>query len=70
MATKTAKKWKLGDEAEVRLGATVWRALVVEDRGHLGVGGRRLWRVQLLAEAQDPPLFVEVPEEDMEVPPR
>jgi hypothetical protein len=70
MATLARNRLKVGDEVNVRLGETVWRARIVEDRGAIGVKGRRLLRVRLLVEPEDVPQFVEVPESDIEPPPR
>lgn len=40
---------------------------VVEDRSHIGVGGRRLVRVRLESEAGAEPMFIELPDEALTV---
>lgn len=40
-------------------------ATVVEDRGPIGVGGRRLVRVRVALDAASDPLDFEVPAEDL-----
>ncbi|MHB1539061.1 MAG: hypothetical protein ACYCUM_11325 [Solirubrobacteraceae bacterium] len=51
--TATAKQNRKGRPVEVgsivgvRMGATIKRARVIEDRGNIGVGGRRIVRVEL-----------------------
>lgn len=48
---------KVGAIVGVRMGAVVKRARVIEDRGNIGVGGRRIVRVEI-----DPdPAFEEEP---------
>jgi hypothetical protein len=70
MPVSTRKHMRVGDEVHVRLGPTLWRARIIENRGPIGVGGRRLYRVQLSGEPDESPQFVEVPEEDIQVPAR
>lgn len=52
----------VGDLVLVGFGSTQARARVVEDRGPIGVGGRRLLRVEIMTEE---PLTYEVPAEDL-----
>lgn len=40
---------------------------VVEDRGHIGVGGRRLVRVRVEIELDAEPMFIELPDEALMV---
>ncbi len=40
---------------------------VVEDRGHIGVGGRRLVRVRVEIEGSAEPMFIELPDEALTV---
>ena len=68
MPRLTKKKLRIGDLVSVRLGTTIWRARLVEDRGHIGVKGRQLFRLQLLSDQDEVPMFVEVPEDRIEVP--
>lgn len=37
---------KVGDHVTVQVGLAFYSAEVVEDRGHIGVHGRRIWRVR------------------------
>ena len=54
---------KVGQQVIVRMAAETVRGVITEDRGTIGAGGRRLWRVRLVApaSAQEPPLELEVP---------
>jgi hypothetical protein len=54
---------KVGQQVIVRMAAEAVRGVITEDRGTIGAGGRRLWRVRLAAplSAQEPPLELEVP---------
>jgi hypothetical protein len=47
---------KVGAFVGVRMGAEIKRARVIEDRGNIGVGGRRLVRLEL---EQDPTYDIE-----------
>ena len=47
--SKTKPVFKVGDHVAVRYGAHKVPAVVVHDYGALGVGGRRILRVRLLA---------------------
>jgi hypothetical protein len=38
---------------------------IVEDRGPIGVGGRRLFRIEFSLDAYTPPLAIELPAEDI-----
>jgi hypothetical protein len=54
---------KVGQQVTVRMAGETVHAVITEDRGTIGAGGRRLWRVRLAgaASAQEPPLELEVP---------
>lgn len=41
-------EFRVGDLVRIRLAGTIYTARVVEDRGRIGVGGRRLLRIELL----------------------
>jgi len=56
-----------GDAVLVRFGVDRVPATVLEDRGLLGVGGRRIYRVRVTFEE---PLDFEAPEEDVAPGPR
>ena len=42
-----------GDVVNFTLGAMMIHARVIEDRGHIGVGGRQLVRIEVLGEDDD-----------------
>jgi hypothetical protein len=71
MARERSSKHKhplVGDEVGVRVGRNIRRARIIEDRGNLGVGGRRLVRV-VIEEAEDAAadgVEFELPEERLE----
>ena len=46
--SRTRTDFKIGDRVKFLFGVRQVRALVVEDMGPIGVGGRRLLRVRLL----------------------
>lgn len=56
--------FKVGDRVRVRYGLRSPLGTIVEDRGFLGSGGRRLFRVKL---EFDPPnvTFTELPEDEL-----
>jgi hypothetical protein len=57
-------RFKVGDRVSLRLGLQNSLGTIIEDRGFLGSGGRRLYRVKV---DFDPPnvTFIELPEEDL-----
>ncbi len=59
-----APAFKIGDRVIVRFGPGTSCGTVVEDRGLIGAGGRRLYRVKV---DFDPPnvTFTELPEDDL-----
>ena len=59
MSTRT--RFAVGDLAVVELPAGASEVRVIEDRGPLGIGGRRLVRVEVLE--GDVPISFELPEE-------
>ncbi len=63
MPATTKNKPQVGDEVNVRLGETIWRVRIIEDRGNIGVGARRILRVKPLSTDADPQDTFEVPEE-------
>jgi hypothetical protein len=56
--------FKIGDRVSVQLGSRTSPGTIVEDRGLLGFGGRRLFRVKV---DFDPPnvTFIEMPEDEL-----
>lgn len=65
--TQQHRRLRTGDAVLVRIGTRKVTGTVVEDRGALGVGGRRLYRVQVDMEE---PLVFELPAQDLELNPR
>jgi hypothetical protein len=55
---------RVGDRVWLRLGARRVRAEVIEDRGLIGVAGRRLLRIRQSGSGDDPPRVYEVPAEE------
>jgi hypothetical protein len=66
-ATKRKKaprlRFRLGDRVEYYIGPQRWRAEVVEDRGKLGFGGRRIYRIRTLSRSPGAERTVEMPED-------
>jgi hypothetical protein len=67
MAKKSAKGIKVGSRVAWQTPYTRYEAVVTEDRGNLGVNGRRIWRVRTLATYPDPRLDLELPEAELEL---
>jgi hypothetical protein len=67
-ATISRKKTlRVGAQVSLRFGRRSVRGTLIEDRGLLGVGGRRLWRVRLQMSDVAEPIEIEVPESDLSV---
>ncbi len=58
---------RVGDRVVIATHPSTPLAKVIEDRGNLGVGGRRLVRIRLLPEEHDPEddVELEIAEEDL-----
>jgi hypothetical protein len=54
-----------GDRVQMLWGVTPVEAVVIEDRGNLGVGGRRFYRVRLRLDDITDPIETERPAEDL-----
>lgn len=65
--TSRKKTLRVGTRVSLRFGRRSVRGTIIEDRGPLGVGGRRLWRVRLQMSDVSEPIEVEVPESDLSV---
>jgi len=59
-------RFKEGDRVAVPLGARMVDGEVIEDRGPIGVNGRRLFRVRLAQDGDESDREFEVPEEDLQ----
>ena len=62
---RSSRPIKVGDRVTVRAVVGRVAAVVVEDRGHLGVGGRRILRVRRTGPTDLEWPEYEVPEEDV-----
>jgi hypothetical protein len=62
---RSMAKHSIGDRVRVPFGAQKVDAVIVEDRGAIGTGGRRLFAVQIPADPAEP-VLIEVPESDIE----
>jgi len=69
MATPTLKNGipEVGAKVTLKFGGREVNAIVIEDRGPLGIGGRRILRVQLELEDGDEPIEFELPATDVQV---
>jgi hypothetical protein len=67
MAKSLRKKnnWKVGDYAMAQLGARKVKVRIVEDRGMIGVGGRRILRVERRGGEEMPSQTYEMPAEEL-----
>lgn len=62
---RKARQPRVGAVVEVDVGAG-WRSgTVVEDRGPIGVGGRRLFRVRVQLDRAAEPIYLEVPLDEL-----
>lgn len=59
-------KFRVGDKVAFTFGTRRVKGVIVEDRGPLGVGGRRIYGVRLDMDPYDP-MFFELPEEELEL---
>jgi hypothetical protein len=53
MATRKSKPASVGDRVTFRVGAVRLRGKVIEDRGSIGVSGRRLLRIRVSKEGEE-----------------
>lgn len=67
---KRSHAFRVGAKVHVPFGATRRTALVVEERGAIGVGGRRIYRVRLVGPTDELDSTFEVPAEQMSLIPR
>ncbi|MEX2215777.1 MAG: hypothetical protein WD768_16820 [Phycisphaeraceae bacterium] len=61
---------RVGERVHVQVGPTKRTVEIVEDRGLIGVGGRRIYRVRLVDQAEDLQSTFEVPAAQVSVIPR
>lgn len=65
MPTKTKKRLKVGDKVFVRFDDREIAGKVTEDRGPIGVGGRRLYGILLKMDGEE--TYFEAPLEELRV---
>lgn len=63
---KTKDRYAVGSPITFMLGAAEWHGVILEDRGPIGSGGRRMLRVSADVEASDPMVF-EIAAENVQV---
>jgi hypothetical protein len=56
--------FRVGDRVKFRFGIDDVEGVVVEDRGILGAGGRRLYRITVTIEPSEP-FFIEMPADQL-----
>jgi hypothetical protein len=68
MANKTAEHglFHVGDRVRFVFGLAETAGTIVEDRGAIGVGGRRLYGVRF-AFSEGDPMYIELPESDLKL---
>jgi hypothetical protein len=63
--TRKKRKLRVGDRVSIQRGTRTVRATIIGDRGHIGVGGRRLLRIKHDSSDTSEPAMFEVPEADL-----
>lgn len=56
---------KVGDAVTARYGMYTVRGTVIEDRGNVGMGGRRMFRIHVDVGGDAEPLDFEIPADDI-----
>jgi hypothetical protein len=64
-ASKPKPRFHVGDWVQIPFGTAPLRGEVIEDRGAIGVGGRRLFRVSIPIPPAEP-MLAEFPEDEIE----
>lgn len=66
--SRQLRELRTGDEVSFEFGGTTFVARVVEDRGHIGVGGRQLVRIEIESPHMgDEPKQFNMPAEELEL---
>ena len=60
------KRFRVGDQVRFLFGVSKVEGTIVEDRGPIGVGGRRLYRIRFQFAADEEPMHIELPAVDIE----
>ncbi len=58
------RKLRVGDRVRFQFGIETVEGVIVEDRGLLGVGGRRIWAIEFPFNLGEPGV-IELPEKDI-----
>jgi hypothetical protein len=69
-AAREPGPFREGDRVRLLWGVTPVEGVIVEDRGNLGAGGRRLYRVRVQLDEYTEPFETSVPAEDLTLRPR
>ncbi|MBI5493952.1 MAG: hypothetical protein HY904_02935 [Deltaproteobacteria bacterium] len=62
MSRRHPPAFSLGQDVMLDMAPYIAKVKIIEDRGPIGVGGRRLWRVRLDPGPDYEPMELEVPE--------
>jgi len=69
MSSKTSfdRRFRVGDRVRFPFGPSKAAGTIIEDRGPIGVGGRRLYRIRFQFHADEEPMHTELPATDLEL---
>jgi len=59
-------RYRVGEHVRFVFGVTKVEGTIMEDRGPIGVGGRRLYRIRFQFESDEEPMYIELPAADLE----
>jgi hypothetical protein len=59
------RKFRVGDRAQYATPTSRTKVELIEDRGRLGVGGKRIWRIRTISEYPEDERMFEVREEEL-----
>ena len=63
--SQSEPRFQVGSQVVFRFGQERLKGFIVEDRGAIGVGGRRLYRIEAPFD-DETPLVLELPREDLQ----
>lgn len=61
------RRFGVGDQVRFPFGTSKAAGTIIEDRGPIGVGGRRLYRIQFQFHDDEEPMHTELPASDLEL---
>ncbi len=64
--SSSERKFRVGDIVRFVFGVTKVEGTIIEDRGPIGVGGRRLYRIRFQFQLDEEPMYIELPAADIE----